>query len=253
MDSHVDATGPGGSAARLPVFAQFTGAMFFIGTVTFVGRLIWEQTVWTWERGPQMIGFSLAHGAGVFLFFFPILLFIWTAVITVLTVWQRIKKRNISSARWAALGAIVLLFVLGSLPEGIWERAFIEKMAASPHAGDLMLYASFRGDLAVVEGLVSHGVSPNARDRAYWETAAHGAAAKGDVRMLRYLLSKGADLNVVNRSGDSPLELAISNHQNAAVKFMFDLGAQRIRGDERQRQKAVEDQVQEEIDAEKKR
>ena len=24
-------------------------------------RLLWEKTIWTWSRGPQMVGFSLMH------------------------------------------------------------------------------------------------------------------------------------------------------------------------------------------------
>jgi hypothetical protein len=27
----------------------------------FAGRILWEKTLWTWSRGPQMVGFSLWH------------------------------------------------------------------------------------------------------------------------------------------------------------------------------------------------
>lgn len=43
---------------RLSLFLRVSGLILFIGTVTLAARLIWEQTVWTWERGPQMIGYS---------------------------------------------------------------------------------------------------------------------------------------------------------------------------------------------------
>jgi hypothetical protein len=29
--------------------------------VLFAARLLWEKTIWTWSRGPQMVGFSLWH------------------------------------------------------------------------------------------------------------------------------------------------------------------------------------------------
>jgi hypothetical protein len=29
--------------------------------VLFAGRIMWEKTVWTWSRGPQMVGFSMMH------------------------------------------------------------------------------------------------------------------------------------------------------------------------------------------------
>jgi hypothetical protein len=29
--------------------------------LAFAGRIAWEKTIWTWSRGPQMVGFSLMH------------------------------------------------------------------------------------------------------------------------------------------------------------------------------------------------
>jgi hypothetical protein len=196
-----------------------------------------------------MIGFSLAHDYGAVLFVFPILLFVWVFIVATQTLWTIFKKgRRVSRARWIALGSILLLFVLGSMPQGFWERAFISKMAASSHAGDLILYAAYRGDLATVQALVSHGVPVNATDRATRRTALHGAAAKGDTETLRYLTSKGGNVNAVDRSGDSPLELAMSNHQDSTAKLLVELGASRIQGTAAQREKAIHDQVQETMD-----
>ena len=106
------------------------------------GRLIWEETVWTWERGPQMVGFSLAHGSGALLLLSPVLLTAWTAIVIALTIWNMIRKKQVSRKRWAALGLILSILVLGSMPEGFWQRAFIKRMAASPRAGDVLLYAA---------------------------------------------------------------------------------------------------------------
>lgn len=33
----------------------------FAASAPFYLRILWEQTALTWQRGPQMIGFSLAH------------------------------------------------------------------------------------------------------------------------------------------------------------------------------------------------
>jgi hypothetical protein len=49
---------------RLPQWLRISGVLVFMGSAILAARLIWEQTVWTWERGPQMVGFSLAHGPG---------------------------------------------------------------------------------------------------------------------------------------------------------------------------------------------
>jgi hypothetical protein len=233
--------------ARLPLWLRISGTVILVGSAMLSARLIWEQTVWTWERGPQMVGYSLAHGPSAVLLLFPFLLVIWTAAVIVLTVRSRIRKSQIAPTRWAALGLAVSLLALGELPDSFWQRVFITRMAASPRAGDLLVYAAYRGDLGTVRAFVSHGVPVDATDHADWRTALHGAAVKGDTQTLRYLASEGANINAVDRSGDSPLELAASRGNDEAAKFLIECGAKRIRGDEAQRQKAIHDEVQEDI------
>jgi hypothetical protein len=234
--------------ARLPLWLNITGVVVFIASVILEARLILEQTVWTWESGPQMVGFSLSHGSAGLLLLAPFLLVIWTAVMVALTVRSMIRKNRIATQRWVGLGLVISLFVLMGLPVGFWQRVFISRMAASPRAGDLLLYAAYRGDLGTVKGLVSRGVSVNATDHADWRTAMHGAAIKGDVQILRYLISKGADIDALDRAGDTPLEVAASANRTEAVIFLTQSGAKRIRGDETQREKARHDMVREEIE-----
>ena len=234
--------------AQLPLWLSISGVVIFIGSAILSTRLIWEQTVWTWERGPQMVGFSLAHGSGAILLLFPILLILWTIVVAVVTVRSLVRKKRIAFARWAALGLVVLLLVLGELPDGFWQRVFIRRMAASPRAGDLLVYAAYRGDFGTVRAFVLHGVPVDAIDHSEWRTALHAAAIKGDTPTLRYLVSKGADINALDRSGDSPLELAASRGNQEATQFLVERGAKRIRGDDAQRQKAIHDKVHDDIE-----
>ena len=140
------------------------------------------------------------------------------------------------------------MFGLESLPDGFWQTVFASRMAGSPRAGDLLLYAAYRGDLSTVRALITHGVPADAKDHTSWRTALHGAAAKGDTKTIQYLLSQGAHVNALDRSGDSPLELADENGQETAAKFLVAHGAQRIRGDEAQHRKAIDDEVKEDIE-----
>src|SRR5271154_1266597 len=128
-------------AVRVRWWLLALGVIPLIGTTLLAGRLIWEQTVWTWERGPQLVGFSLAHGSGAVLLVFPLLLIMWTVVVVVITIRNKIRKQQIASARWIALAAAVLLLAMGELPAGFWQKVFISRMAASPHSGDLLVYA----------------------------------------------------------------------------------------------------------------
>jgi hypothetical protein len=103
-----------------------------------------------------------------------------------------------------------------------------------------------RGENAV-QGFLSHGVPVNAIDHAYWRTAVHGAAAKGGMRILRYLVANGANINALDRDGDSPVELAASNGNREATEFLIERGAKRIRGDDEQREKSIHGQVEDTI------
>src|SRR5579859_4984185 len=74
--------------ARLATWFRLAGCAAIFATGAFAARAAWEQTVWSWERGPQMVGFSLAHGGGFVLLFAPYLLLTWMIVASVVTVRQ---------------------------------------------------------------------------------------------------------------------------------------------------------------------
>jgi ankyrin repeat protein len=64
------------------------------------------------------------------------------------------------------------------------------------------------GMLAAVKYLVDElHADVNARDHE-GNTAMHHAAARGDNAMIEYLLSKGADPTVVNRAGQTTIDMA---------------------------------------------
>ena len=86
------------------------------------------------------------------------------------------------------------------------------------------------GLLAGVKFLVEvAGADVNARDHE-GNSALHHAAARGDVEMLKYLVSKGADPLVVNREGQTTVDMANGPVQRTqpwpeAIKFLEGLGA----------------------------
>ncbi len=243
---------PGKPTARLPQWLAISWIVLFIGSALLAGRTLWEETVRTWERGPQMVGFSLAHGDGAILIVFPPLLILWSAAVAVLTMRSLIKKNEIAALRWIGLGVVVALFALMGLPEGFWQRVFVTQMAASPRAGDLLVTAAYQGDLGTVKALLSHGVPINAATPGDRRTALHAAAVADNVPLLRYLISEGANINALDRSGDSPLEVAASRGKEESVQFLTENGAKRLRGDEAQHRKAIDDEVRETIDKERR-
>lgn len=198
--------------------------MPLIGTALLAGRLIWEQTVWTWELGPQWWAFHWLMGMALF-FCWPLSrLHFWGAVALVLIVANLVKKRRTDIPTYLAFGLALLLFGLLSVPSGVWQRLFIREMASSPRAGDLLIYAAYYKDFRTVKAMLSHGVPITATDHDEWRTALHAAAIAGDLRTVRFLVSNGADVNAVDRSGDSPAELAASRGHQDCKAFLQEHG-----------------------------
>jgi hypothetical protein len=200
------------------------GFVLLLGSGTLAGRLIWEMTVWTWESGPQMVGFKLVHSAGIALLLFPLLLACWLPIAVAHLLWRRWKRRPWSRAELLAAVLSIVVFGILWLPYGFWQRLFVDRLSHGPHAGQFLVYAAALGDLATVEAFVGHGVSTNIRDRS-GSTALHGASVQGQTKVIRYLISAGADINATNRMGRSALQIAISEHHDDSAKVLMELGA----------------------------
>ena len=231
---------------KFPRWLLLLGYVLLAGSGALAGRLIWEQTVWTWARGPQMVGFSLAHGGGALLLLIPVLLILWFLSAFILIVRYLIKRRKIARSTWAVLGGAVIVLILLLLPYSFWQRLFVSRLAVGPYAGEFLTYAAATGDLNTVKALLEYGVSIDIRNRE-GKTGLHTAAVEGQNRVIEFLISKGANVNAIDRYGDTPLEKAISAKHNEAAKLLADKGGQRIRDDEQTRQKATEDIVREDI------
>jgi hypothetical protein len=139
-----------------------------------------------------------------------------------------VKKRRTDTPTWAAFGLAVLLFALLFVPSGVWQKLFIRQMASSPRAGDLFAYAAYDRDCRTLKAMLSHGVSIGATDHSEWRTALHAAAIAGDLRNIQFLVSNGANVNALDRAGDSPAELAASRGHPECATFLQEHGGRRF-------------------------
>ena len=228
----------------------FSGIPLILFAAVLAVRIVWEETLLTLREGPQMLGFSLAHGPGVILLFALPLLIAWLAVAFVTMVVSLSRRKRLSRGFWLTVVCAGVVLGVSALPATFWQWMFIERFAQSEHAANLMTYAAAEGNVRTVRGYLNHGVLLEARNYE-GSTSAFTAAAGGSVSVLELLSLAGADLNAVNLYGDSPLEGATENHHDAAAAFLRSKGALLIKGTPEQREAASHAIVKREIEIER--
>jgi hypothetical protein len=230
---------------RFPPWLMTVGWWVAVPSAIFALRMVYERTIMTWNEGPQMVGFSFLHTIGG-----PFLLALWLGLVWVAVVlFYVVRCRSFGGGKMILVLAIYgLAWGLSLIPYGLWQRMFVSRLVSGPHASQFLVYAAVDGDIKLVSAFLSGGVSVNVQNRRDGMTPLHGAARGGDVKTIEYLIAQGADLNVVDRYGDSPLENAIASNQSEASKLLAARGARRIRGTDEQRDKASSGIVRESIE-----
>jgi len=175
---------------------------FVLGRVALPGTLLlavdqtYEQTLLTWSRGEQMVGFTVWHAFG------PLMLLAFLSVIVGhlfllglcgLVVSRRLQHRQLPSIPWVSAIALLVGLCTLYIPYSVWKHATIALMGPGPHAAQFLVYAAHDGDRPTVELLLNHGVSVDALNGT--STALNGACAGGQIEIARFLLSKGADVS----------------------------------------------------------
>ena len=179
------------TVSQLPTWLTLTGLVSVLGTAALAGCLVWEQTVWTWDKGPQQVGASLAQHGGLVLFVFPVLLLGWLLVTAAVTVHDAFKTHRVPWKRVAAAAAAVAVLAILQLPYGFWQRTFIDQLSPE-RANELFIYAATTGDFETLKALHERGVEINAR-AADGATALGQAVASGRSEIAEFLLAHGAD------------------------------------------------------------
>lgn len=94
-----------------------------------------------------------------------------------------------------------------------------------PDGSTPLLMAVYGGHLEVVKYLVSRGADINAFDTTYRYTPLHAAAYVDNTDIAEYLVSKGADVDVKTAAGETPLYLAANSGNVDLVKTLISYGA----------------------------
>ena len=85
--------------------------------------------------------------------------------------------------------------------------------------GQPLIFAALANQSESIKLLLKYGANANAKDSDKC-TPLHYSAAKGNMEIVTLLLSYGADKNALCRKFERPIDLAISNQQNAVVELL---------------------------------
>ncbi len=221
----------------LPKFLIVAGIPIVAAALLIAARLVWEQTVLTWNGGLQMVGFSLMHsGLGVILMLALYGGVLWAVAVLI----AMIVKRSLGGP-WPIAMLLMYAVAWGTVatPYGFWQRLFLDKYLPN-RAGELFIYAAVTDDLKTITKLLARGVDINVQGR--YGTALHGAAVENNHEMMAFLIEHGADVNALNAYGDSPLGRATEATPETR-DFLLKHGGQYIRGSEEKRNRMIEEEV----------
>ncbi|KAL2078560.1 hypothetical protein ACEWY4_026245 [Coilia grayii] len=84
------------------------------------------------------------------------------------------------------------------------------------------------GHLPILEHILQDGGKVDVRDRvSNWTPLMRVSAVSGDAKMAAVLIRAGADVNVRDRDGKTPLMVAVLNNHEELVKLLLENGADR--------------------------
>ncbi|MEZ5360527.1 MAG: ankyrin repeat domain-containing protein [Candidatus Zixiibacteriota bacterium] len=212
-------------AAKLPLWVTILHTISLIGTAILSGIFIHEMTFLSWEFGPQNVGFSLVHGSGAGLLIFPFLLILSSGIIVFYVIKNVIKRKRVSINAVIAICLAIMLWIIGSLPYSFWQRQFAEEIANSPHAIEFINHAACWDDLKTIKVLISNGVAINVPNPYDGKTALHISASTGNMEIVEYLVSMGANPNLCDSLGETPIEKAMNHDHTEVIEYLLAHGS----------------------------
>ena len=196
MDVQPKSKAPNNSQ-QLSVPFRIWGWLAFVGAFPLVLRFAYEQTVMTWDRGLQMVGWTLIHTYGglfVLGIFVVMLLHIWLLAFVALWVRRLIRKECVPFRAWtqfAVLGCAIALFYI---PYDFWQFMTVELAGPGQRAAGQLTAAAAQNQKYLVKAFLRNGLAIDSLGKD-GRTALGQACLAGQVEMAHYLASKGAQLD----------------------------------------------------------
>ena len=113
----------------------------------------------------------------------------------------------------------------GSGPQDNDLAGYLKSVASTGKSAPPSLFASIdAGDFAAVQNILDRGEDIHKKDQS-GNSVLHQAANQGAVELGAFLIRYGADVNVVNNGGQTPLDVARSTSNSAFEQLLLAYGA----------------------------
>jgi hypothetical protein len=89
----------------------------------FAGRILWEKTIWTWSKGPQMVGFALWHiypGFAVAGTLGSLAIALWLLIAIPYAI---VRRRDIEPWDWLMMAGAVTIILTLAVPDIFFATA----------------------------------------------------------------------------------------------------------------------------------
>jgi hypothetical protein len=209
-----------------PKLWTMVGYASVVGAALLTARILYEETFLTWRKGPQMVGFAMAHGAVPFIAATGLLVVLIGLLWSIVTLPILIRyKFRVPLVDWTPLIFLSLLAVLLAIPYETWEEFSVRIAGPGSHGNNFLVQAAAQNKRRFVTLLLSKGYDINYEDQG-GTTPLSGASVGGHEEMVGFLLSQGAEVNRKDRLvGETPLMAAAEMGQLGTAKMLLKNGA----------------------------
>jgi hypothetical protein len=195
----------------------------WIGAIIIPIRINYEATFMTWERGPQMIGFSFMHTYGACCMLAALLLAFFTLILAIDMTVRLFKKNNIAKKQITIFTISVLIIGLNFIPYKYAQSIMIYKYGLPKDVKGFFEQKAFEGDLDNMKLLLKKGFKT---DSSTFSKSLYMASDGGHINVIEFSLLNGANINwQAEDSKTTPLMIAGDRSQIETVKFLLGHGA----------------------------
>lgn len=183
---------------RFPLGLSIFGWISLLGTSPLSLRLVYEQTVLTWHYGRQMVGLGLAHASPgpqivIIGMLSAVCAHLFFIALLVMIVGRRIRSRPVPRPNFVLILTPAIITGLLYVPYAAWMVLLVKVAGPGQNGNSFLSFAAAGHHPYLVKTLIDRGVPVDAQYDG--STALNRACGQKDLRVARYLQSRGAELS----------------------------------------------------------